>query len=153
MQNSVYEWVDFSKFPKISAKIGSNLIKCMKNRWFCSIFGTKLVRLVYEWVTFSWKIGICMGLLSNSAAAHPYQKVTYVCSRICKTNLSSPYSYLLETLWILIVVVPCFTEDIDDVIKHFMTRCFRYMFYKFNEVCEQVARSFLCVSAKYKLEQ
>ena len=26
--------------------------------------------MVYEWVTFSWKTGICMGLLSNSVAAH-----------------------------------------------------------------------------------
>ena len=33
---------------------------------------------LYEWVTFSWKIGTCMGLLSNSAAAHPYQNQTWV---------------------------------------------------------------------------
>ena len=32
MQNLVYEWVDFSQFPQIRAKIGSNLIKFMKNR-------------------------------------------------------------------------------------------------------------------------
>ena len=38
----------------------------------------KLDRLVYEWVTFSWKIGICMGLLSNSVVAHPYQNQTWV---------------------------------------------------------------------------
>ena len=40
--------------------------------------GAKLVGLVYEWVTFSWKIGIYMGLLSNSMAAHPYQNQTWV---------------------------------------------------------------------------
>ena len=70
MQNLVYEWVDFSKFGQIWAKIGSNLRK----------FWKKLVILfmVYEWVTFSWKIGICMGLLSNSVAAHPYQNQTWV---------------------------------------------------------------------------
>ena len=27
---------------------------------------------------FSWKIGICMGLLSNSMAAPPYQNQTWV---------------------------------------------------------------------------
>ena len=64
MQNLVYEWVDFSQFSQIWAKIGSNLRKFLKLGWFCS----KLGRLVYEWVTFSCKIGICMGLLSNSAA-------------------------------------------------------------------------------------
>ena len=37
----------------------------------------KFGRLVYEWVTFSWKTGICMGLLSNSVAAHPYQNQTW----------------------------------------------------------------------------
>ena len=37
----------------------------------------KFGRLVYEWVTFSWKTGICMGLLSNSMAAHPYQNQTW----------------------------------------------------------------------------
>ena len=41
-------------------------------------FEPKLGRLVYEWVTFSWKIGICMGLLSNFAAAPPYQNQTQV---------------------------------------------------------------------------
>ena len=43
-----------------------------------SKFGPKLGRLVYEWVTFSWKTGICMGLFSNSVAAHPYQNQTWV---------------------------------------------------------------------------
>ena len=38
----------------------------------------KLGRLVYEWVTFSWKNGICTGLLSNSAASHPCQNQTWV---------------------------------------------------------------------------
>ena len=32
MQNLVYEWVDFSKFSQIWAKIGSNLRKFWKNR-------------------------------------------------------------------------------------------------------------------------
>ena len=54
-KNLVYEWVDFSKVPQIWAKIGSNLRKFWEKRWFCSKFGQKLDRLVYEWVTFSWK--------------------------------------------------------------------------------------------------
>ena len=60
----------FPNFPqnwlickKILEKIG----------WFCSKFGPKLGRLVYDRVTFSLKFFIYMGLLSNSAAAHPYQ--------------------------------------------------------------------------------
>ena len=56
------------KFKKILKKIG----------WFCPKFGTNLSRLVYEWVTFSWKIGTCMGVLSNYMAAHPYHNQTWV---------------------------------------------------------------------------
>ena len=58
----------FSKFFQIWVTIGSNLNKFGKIRWFCSKF---LQKLEYEWVTFSWKISFCTGLLSNSAAAHP----------------------------------------------------------------------------------
>ena len=49
------------KFKKISEKI----------RWFCS----NLVVQSWsdKWVTFSCKIGICMGLLSNFMAVSPYQ--------------------------------------------------------------------------------
>ena len=47
MQNLVYEWVDFFKiWPNLSQN--------------CSKFSSKLGRLVYEWVTFSWKTGICL---------------------------------------------------------------------------------------------
>ena len=60
MQNLVSEWVHFSKFPQIWAKIGSNLRKCGKIGRFCSKFCPKLVRLIYEWIIFSWKIGIYM---------------------------------------------------------------------------------------------
>ena len=74
MQNLIYEWVGFSKF---SQRLKFKKI-FWKFLWFCSKFCPKLSRLVYEWVTFSWKIGICMGLLSNSTAAHPYQNQTWV---------------------------------------------------------------------------
>ena len=33
---------------------------------------------IYKWVTFSWKIGTCMGLLSNSVKTHPCQNQTWV---------------------------------------------------------------------------
>ena len=36
-------------------------------------FGPKLGLLVYEWVTFSRKSGICIGLLSNLTAARSYK--------------------------------------------------------------------------------
>ena len=75
MQNLVYEWVNFSKFSQIWAKIEKILEKIGP---FCSKFGLKLAWLVYEWVTFSWKIGICMSLLSIFTAVHPYQDQTWV---------------------------------------------------------------------------
>ena len=59
------------KFNKIYEKLGD-----------FAQYLPKLVRLVYEWVTFSWKIGICIGLLSNYAAAHPYQNQTWVPPRV-----------------------------------------------------------------------
>ena len=43
----------------------------------CSTFDPKLGRLANEWVTFPWKIGICMGLLSKSAAARLYHYQTW----------------------------------------------------------------------------
>ena len=42
---------------------------------------------------FSWKTGICMGLLSNPVAAHPYQNQTWVPPRddcICETLWHRP---------------------------------------------------------------
>ena len=56
------------KFKKILEKLGD----------FAQNLAKKLERLVYEWVTFSWKIVFCMNLLSNSVAAHPYQNQTWV---------------------------------------------------------------------------
>ena len=64
----------FSKFAQIWAKM--KIFE--KIGWFCSKFGSKLDWLVYEWITFSWKIPLCMGLLSNSMAAHPNQIQTWV---------------------------------------------------------------------------
>ena len=52
MQNLVYEWVVFSKFAQIWAKIGSNLRKFGKKLVFLWKFGPKLSRLVYVWVYF-----------------------------------------------------------------------------------------------------
>ena len=40
-----------------SPKFEPRLENFGKIGWFCSKFGAKLGRLVYEWVTFSWKIG------------------------------------------------------------------------------------------------
>ena len=57
---------------EIWAKMDSNLRKI---GLFCSKFGTELDRLVYEWVFFSWKICICMGLFSTSVVAHPHQTI------------------------------------------------------------------------------
>ena len=51
----------FSKCPQIWAKIGSNLRKLEKNQVILSNFCPKSSQLVYEWVTFSSKIGICVG--------------------------------------------------------------------------------------------
>ena len=46
-----------SKFEPRLAQISENFGKI---KWFCSKFGPNLDWLVYEWVTFSWKIGIYM---------------------------------------------------------------------------------------------
>ena len=64
----------FQNFPNMN----QNWFKFWKNRVILLTSGPKLSRLVYKWVTFSWKIGICMVLLSNSVAAHPYQNQTWV---------------------------------------------------------------------------
>ena len=79
MQNLVYEWLNFSKFSQIWAKIGSNSKKKKKKKKNRVIL-LKIGKLVYEWVTFSSKIGrpLCKGLLSNSVMAHPYQNQTWV---------------------------------------------------------------------------
>ena len=52
-------------------------------------------RLVYEWVTFSSKTGICMGLLSNSVATHPYQNQTWVPPRGFHTHHPYVFPYTL----------------------------------------------------------
>ena len=57
--------------------------------WFCSKFGPKIDWLVYEWAMFSWKIGIYMGLPSNSVAARPYQtNLEYPRPRCTRHNTS-----------------------------------------------------------------
>ena len=78
MQNLVYEWVDFSKFGQIWAKIGWNLRKFWKKLVILFKIWPKIGPIGIWMVTFSWKTGICMGLLSNSVAAHPYQNQTWV---------------------------------------------------------------------------
>ena len=66
MQNLVCEWVNFSTF---SQNLSQNWLKFKeileKSGDFAWNVAKKLSRLVYEWVTFSWKIGICMDLLSK----------------------------------------------------------------------------------------
>ena len=68
----------FSKFFQIWAKIGSNFGKFWKNRViFLKIWPT--IGPISIWVgrfffCFFGKICICMGKLSNSSPAHPYQK-------------------------------------------------------------------------------
>ena len=88
---SVYEWplikckiwymnglIFFAIFPKFEPKLAQISENFRKSRRFCLKFGPKLGQLVYKWVTFSWKMWYFMGLLSNSAAAHPYQNQTWV---------------------------------------------------------------------------
>ena len=78
MQNFVYEWVDFSKKHQIWDKIGLNLRKFWKN-WVILLKIWPEIGLIGSWMgSSSWKISICMGLLSNSAVACPYQYQTKV---------------------------------------------------------------------------
>ena len=53
MQIMVYKWVSFQFLKKMKEKKLGN-------------FGQNLGLLEYEWVTFSWKVGICVGRISNS---------------------------------------------------------------------------------------
>ena len=77
MQNLLYEWVDFSKVPKIWAKIGSNLRKFWKNR----------VILLKIWPKIG-PIGIWMGhfFLKNFEKTFKYRGGT----SLPKPNLSTP---------------------------------------------------------------
>ena len=68
----------FQNLPKFEPKLAQIWEHSGEIKWFWSKFGPKLSWLVYEWVTFSWKTSICMGLLSNSVATHPYQNQTWV---------------------------------------------------------------------------
>ena len=52
MQNLVYECVNFPKFDPKLHKFGQNLAPNQADK--------------YEWVTFTWKMGIFKGPLSNS---------------------------------------------------------------------------------------
>ena len=67
-------------FFKSSPNLSQNWLKFKKILEKSGDFDQTLAKnwLVYEWVAFSWKIGICMGLLSNSVAAPPYQNQTWV---------------------------------------------------------------------------
>ena len=83
--NLVYKWVDFSKFPQTWAKIGLDLRKFWKN---CVILLKILPKikqigtLMGHYFLKTWYLlGTFIGLLSKSAAAHPYQK----------PNLSTPW--------------------------------------------------------------
>ena len=67
----------FQNSPKFEPKFVQIKENFGKIKWFSSYFGPKMGHLVYEWTTFSWKIGICIGLLSNFAATHSYQNQTW----------------------------------------------------------------------------
>ena len=68
----------------MNGSIFQNFPKCEPKKSF-EKFGNFVQYLTWnwsdwhiEWITFSWKIGICMCLLSNSAAAYPYQNQTWL---------------------------------------------------------------------------
>ena len=62
--------VDFSKCSQIWAKIGWIIRKFWKKS---GDFAQNLADWYMNGSFFSWKIGICLGLLSNFAVAYPYQ--------------------------------------------------------------------------------
>ena len=68
----------FQNFPKFDRKLAQNQENLRNIGWLCSRFGAKLILLVYECITFFWQNVICMGQLSNSGAARPYQNQTWV---------------------------------------------------------------------------
>ena len=73
-KDPMYEWAIFLQFY-----LNLNWLKSKKNPVILLKILRKIGPIGYEWATFSWKKkGICMGLLSKSMVAHPYQTQTWV---------------------------------------------------------------------------
>ena len=91
MEHKIFSWG--ASWGKNCFSEGANIKKIIKNDWFCHVFlltgvgGGQSLQLGemppppifsllcdhWEWVTFPWKIGMCMGLLSNSQQHIPAQ--------------------------------------------------------------------------------
>ena len=81
MPNLVYKWVDLSEFSQTWAKIGLNLRKFWKNCVSLLKILPKIKQigtLMGQYFLKTWYLlGIFIGLLSKSTAAHPYQNQTW----------------------------------------------------------------------------
>ena len=107
----VYEWPLIKcKIWYMNGPIFKNFLKFepkyWKNLMICSKVAPKLHQLVYGWVTFKWKIGICMGLLSNSMASCLYQSETWIPPQYSPAYhfLICPVHYLF--MFVAYVIVP-----------------------------------------------
>ena len=91
---------------KFEPKLAQFMKILEKKGWFCSKFGPKLI---LEWVAFSLKSGIYMGLLSNFVLAHPYKNQTKL-EGICANGL------------IYIYFGACVSVKSVQIIRHLIAR-------------------------------
>ena len=117
------------RFFKICPNLSQIEENFRKIGWFWSKIGPKLNQLVYEWVTFSWKIEICMGLLSNSVVTHPYQNVPpWVFWRWQPENIAFIPLYSLTSAYIHAYQVPTILPCNITYIHLFMSKPYSFWF-------------------------
>ena len=112
MQNLVYEWVDFSKFSQIWAKICSNLRKFWKN-WAILLKIWPKIETHGTWFCyFSWIVGIYLSWVYFQI---PRRHI------LPKPNLSTPRNY---------------TQFVWYTNRRKYSKCYRlYFFFQTHPVC------------------
>ena len=100
------------RFFKIFPNLSQNWLKFKETFDKSGDFAQNLDRLVYEWVTFSWKIDICMGLLSNSARS--YQNQTPRIQTFLTCRHKSNMKFTMKNYYIQHIVWPALTPFIPS---------------------------------------
>ena len=91
--------------------------------------------------SLSWKIGICMGLLSNFAAPRPYQNQTWVPPRVI--IILVPWSYTVY----LLKLYPTLKIDmmsLQSLLQTGLTQTCCFCFVSFN-FCYWACKSYMCL--------
>ena len=93
MLSLVCEWVDFSNFSQIWAKIDPNLTKSWKNQVILLKIFSEIGPIGIWLGHSSWKSCIWISLRSNSAVAHSYQNQTWVPTPTPPPGVMAPVSH------------------------------------------------------------